>query len=245
MDLSKNKIPLKIEDDGLKDTIVLVKYTTEYNLQKLESVVKVFLDSIPNTNFTKINTRKEDVEGIVDSPDKDSKFFYTDGIYKIIVKSDEIAFNCVAAYTGWNNYSDFILGCLKSIEDFIQGYRVSIRYISFYPNLPLYSFVDGEFNYPNLTSDIKEQIHLIKCDLKRENEQLYGIGIVRLYDLVYIQNQKQSIFDVEIQSTDFNIQKNNFDAINAFLQDGHIYEKRLFYSLLTEEYVNSKNPTYE
>ena len=97
MDLTRYKIPVKIEDDGLKDTIVILKYHTDYNLQKLESVVKEYLDQIPNTSFRKIETRKEDLE-IAESPDENSNYFYSNGQYKVVVKNDEIGFNCVSEY---------------------------------------------------------------------------------------------------------------------------------------------------
>ena len=243
MDLTKYQIPVKIENDGLRETIVAVKFSTEYNLSKIESVVKEYLDGIPHTHFEKLETRKVDVE-IENSPDKDSGFFYSDGQYKVVVKNDQVAFNCVSVYTGWNKYFKFILGCMEYLGDFIKGNYVVVRYVSSYPDLSLASFLDGNIDYTHLNNIIKEQIHRIECNLINENGLSYGVGIIRLFDNVIFQNRKQSIVDVEIQSTDFSAADNNFETMIGFINDGHLFEKKLFYSLLTKEFVDSKNPVY-
>lgn len=243
MDLTKYPIPVKIENDGLRETIVAVKFNTDYNLSKLESVVEGHLYSIPERVFEKIETREIDKE-IEDSPDNGSSFFYTDNIYKVIVKKDQVAFNCVDSYTGWGKYFGFIYSCLQSLQRYITGNYVLIRYISSYPDLSLESFLDGNIKYPHLYSAIKEQVHMIKCKLLKDDGVAFGMGLIRLFDSVDFQQQIQSIIDVEIQSIDISAAGNNFDAMIEFINDGHLFEKKLFYSLLTKEFVDSKNPTY-
>lgn len=243
MDLNKYQIPIKIENDGLKDTIVVVKFHTDYNLSKLESLVKSYLDSLQERNFEKIETRKVDLE-IEDSPDQNSSFFYSDGQYKVIVKTNQIAFNCVSKYTGWNNYFTFILGCLEYIGEYILGSNIIVRYISSYPELSLAAFLDGTIEYKCFGNTIRDQVHTIRCNLIKENGLPYGIGIIRLFDSVNFQQQKQSIVDIEIQSTDFSPINNNFRAIIDFIIDGHIFEKKIFYSLLKKEFIDTKSPTY-
>lgn len=244
MDLTKYRIPVRIEDDGLKDTIVIINFTTDYNLQKLESVVKKYLDAIPDTSYKKIETRKVDTE-IKDSPDNNSNYFYTNGQYKVVIKSEQLAFNCVGDYTGWRNYSQFIYGCLSEVRGLIKGESVKIRYISAYPELSLLTFLDGTILYPNLNNAIIEQIHTIKCKLLSKERMSYGIGVINLYDSISLHNVRQSIVDVEILSTDFSALDDNFNAIINYIEQGHDYEKKLFYSLLSKEFVESKNPTYE
>lgn len=243
MDLAKYPIPVKIENDGLRETIVAVKFNTDYNLSKLESVVEDYLNSIPERVFEKVETRDIDKE-IEDSPDNGSHFFYTDNIYKVIVKKDQVAFNCISGYTGWDNYFRFINGCLQSLENYIKGNYVLIRYISSYPNLSLESFLDGHIKYPHLDSTIKEQVHIIRCKLIKDDGLAFGMGQIRLFDSVDFQQQMQSIIDVEIQSIDFSAAGDNFETMISFMNDGHLFEKKLFYSLLTKEFVDSKNPSY-
>lgn len=243
MDLAKYPIPVKIENDGLRETIVAVKFNTDYNLSKLESVVEDYLYSIPENDFAKVETREIDKE-IEDSPDRGSSFFYTDNVYKVIVKKDQVSFNCMSEYTGWDNYFRFIYGCLQSLQGYIISNYVLIRYISSYPDLSLESFLDGNIEYPHFDSAIKEQVHMIKCKLLKDDGMAFGMGLIRLFDSVDFQQQMQSIIDVEIQSIDFSAAGNNFDAMIEFINDGHLFEKKLFYSLLTKEFVDSKNPTY-
>lgn len=244
MDITKHQIPIKIENDGLRETIVAVKFTTDYNLSKLESVVENYLNSIPERVFEKVETRDIDKE-IEDSPDNGSSFFYTDNTYKVVVKKDLVSFNCVSDYTGWNNYFSFMYSCLQYLGEYIIGNYVIIRYISSYPELSLESFLDGKIEYQHLENVIKEQFHVIKCKLFKDDGLAYGMGLIRLFDSVNFQQQMQSIIDVEIQSVDFSAADDNFNAIVSHVLDGHIFEKKLFYSLLQKEFVDSKNPTYE
>ena len=244
MNIQINPIPCKIKDDGLTETIVLVKYNSEYTIQKLQTVIFTYLTRTTHGAFQKVYTRKKD-RLVTGDNSRRNDFFYTDGKYKVVVRQTDISFNCVEVYPGWATYFSFIRNCLNNLQTLINGVQISIRYISSYPELPLSAFLEGHIVYTNLSHSILQQQHTIHCKLATGSHIGSAIGIIRLYDSIKVHHQIMSIVDIEIQSREVIEGEENYASILQKIELCHNFEKQLFFSLLTKEFIDSKQPIYE
>ena len=84
MNTTKRGIPLKIENDSIIDSIIFLKFETDFNQKKIESVLVSFLKKTFSDNpFFSTPLRKKDTESM-DNHEKDGQF-YSNGVVKVLV----------------------------------------------------------------------------------------------------------------------------------------------------------------
>lgn len=143
-------------------------------------------------------------------------------------------------YIGWDNFSSRIINTFSKIKKiaFIEKTtRLGIRYINFF-ELDIYENINLNF----LLSDQK----LIAEQITFKSKLTTGKFLSNLHILnnahITINNTSKigSLIDVDTY-----IQKEmDFFKIESFLEEGHIEEKKLFFKLLKNDFLEKFNPEY-
>lgn len=153
--------------------------------------------------------------------------------------------DCSTGYMGWEKFSNYvsqILDCMDSTKLVKVISRIGVRYISFFEKV-------------NIFEQLKLTIH-------REGTPIYGekttfttlikeekfTQLLSLNNTVMLtspnlpQGKRGSTFDID---TFIMTELPSFEGVNQIIKDGHSLEKRLFFSLLKDNFLQSLNPTYE
>ena len=158
---------------------------------------------------------------------------------------DVVAVNCDCSesYMGWSSFWLLIQQILESVKgiDVVKAItRIGIRYISFFEEMNIFDnlkltiqrngepFVSGATTFVTLIEDAGFAQRLaLKNDAQLGSQSVSRTG---------------STVDIDT----FRIEKlTSFDGIEEVIQDGHRLEKRLFFSLLRDEFLQTLNPVYE
>lgn len=238
MDTTKVHIPKKIENDGLVNAIVSIKFKTQYNEDYLDSKLNKYLTShyddwhrIDAPNAGKV------INGIP-VPVR----FFANQKYKIQLTDSEMAFNFTNRYTGWNDYKPLIEEVCALLKDDIVIDTIGINYISVFKNTKIFDFIDGTIVLNSLPSFYGTQYNF-KCQVK--NEKKYeATAILSLTNEAPIPNSytdgekdTQSIVNITV------LGKSAENMID-YLEFLHETEKDLFYRIVNQEFVDSHKPTY-
>ena len=95
MDTKKRGLPLKIDNDGIIDSIVMLQFETDYNLKKLEAILVDYLNNkLTNNGFEATPLRINDI--------KDSNIQHARDIFDIAMNNAWQAYKLLleAAYRG-------------------------------------------------------------------------------------------------------------------------------------------------
>lgn len=234
-------LPERITPDGLKDTVVLVNFSTDYNISKLEKTIVGALELSRPSAFERIPLGKRESNQINTNESNEPKYFYSDGCYKIVIEQNCVSFNCLHTYTGWNNYHQFIYHILAMIAPMVHFDKAMLRYISIMPNQSIVDILDGEIRL-NQLKIFDGSIFSFNCSAFNEAEGLEARVIVRLTEKAKVQNGKASIRDIEVRG--ICKEDGSIDSIDQILNFLHGTQKDMFFRILKREYVDSLNPLW-
>lgn len=240
MDTSKG-LPERISPDGLKDTVVQVHFATDYNYSKLETTLKEVLEKLHPQGFHPypIGKTENKIREEGSYIGENRRYFYSDGITKVLIDGTTVSFNSVNGYPGWNNYRKLILGVLDRLKDLISYKSLMIRYISTFENESVQTFLDGKIYL--------EQLEIFNGSTFSFNCKASGQGysadvVVRLTEKAKTSTGLASVSDVMVSTMlDDNI---SFKEVQNNLDYIHLTEKDVFFKLLKREYVDSLNPIW-
>lgn len=238
MDTIKNGIPISIDNDGLKDTLLMCNFTTDYNKSKLERVLEQTLSVIETERpFVQVPIRPVDTP-FGEAQDPMINHFYTNGVFKVQIKDSQILFNHVKQYVGWKQYKAFIRQCIESLFDFVKFNDVAVRYISEYVNFSILNVLDGEFhlnNLPKSTNNIFE----LRYKIENQKQETQGVAITKIYDTIKENDQTKSIIDITIRTI---ASSDDLETLFKKVDYCHHCEKDMYFRLLSESFIKSKNP---
>ncbi len=229
----RNNIPVKISPDRIKDSIIQLFFESDLPIVPSIGYFHSFLSSrgyqYVDQNFEIDNSDKKEIKIF------DHLFINSEKGIKSQVQPNFILFNCLEKYNGWTNFSKEIIECVESLMEgkiFTKINRIGIRYISEFPDNNIFDKVKLKY----------------ECDMFSDKEDIIKINFERQFeDKKILLNLKQN--KVQSATIDVNIIKENLsiDSVPLFvtiLEQIHILEKRTFFSLLTDEYLESLNPIY-
>lgn len=156
---------------------------------------------------------------------------------------DVLSISNIKKYEGWENFSIRIKNMLEKIHNanvIGEITRIGIRYINFFGDMDIFNnirlklFIDDE-------SFSSEQL-IINSTLKTGSFYT-TLKIVNNADLKSKDfNNKGSAIDIDTFIT--NDKKSLNDNVYTTIDEAHIQEKKLFFTLLNEAFLNSLNPKY-
>ena len=243
MNTIERGIPLKIENDNIIDSIVFLKFKTDFNQKKIESVLVSFLkNTSPDTPFYPTPLRKKDIEG-VDNHEKDGQF-YSDGVVKVLVDEDKLVVNCLNKYPGWNSVlGKFVCDLIHVFQqEYVHFTEVGVRYISLLKDESLIENLDGKISFNNLKV-FNGATYNFSCDASdgKHSAQVK----VRLTEKAKYESGFASIVDIEVFANTANTSSITADSVCGYVVYCHYVEKDIFYRLLSDSYVDSHNPVWK
>lgn len=234
MKTDKNKLPTHIDRDGLYNAIVVLHMESVYNVRHLLNLVmkKQNEKGNPYSGFT-----------IVANPDVSNKNadrqYLANNDYRIMFADDMISFNIVSGYKGWNNYKGFIMTVIHDLSDIINIKKIGFRYVSVMEDESVFKNLDGTIKLNNLPNFNGTELKFT-CNVN-DDYVSNAIANVQLVDKNQIGLRVFSIVDIEIKS---DVPDPSLQGLNNSLECIHYHEKNLFFLLMNDEFVESRNPKY-
>jgi uncharacterized protein (TIGR04255 family) len=146
-------------------------------------------------------------------------------------------------YSGWETFSKNILDTFKKIQHtgiISEITRVALRYINVFESLDIFSKSSLKFqlnqepflfNSADLTAEVLTEKCI--CRTKIANKATIGIGKKAF---------RGSLIDIDVV---YNSKYDNiFNELAEAIEIAHMDEKKIFFGLLLEEYINTLNPEY-
>ena len=235
------KLPKEISPNPIVISTVEVRYKSEISSQKLFPIVyNLFREVLPEFEQISLPVElKESNPNLKYNPD----YVLSNEKYKLSFSDCVISFENQNSYQLWTNYSKFITESINkffSINHINFIDRIGVRYASV---LDKTEDVNQVLNFnPSINSDIYKQ------NFEHFSTKL-SIGEISLFLQVYQNAQSTKIGNkisgvyVDIDASqigEFKPDNQILDIINNL----HLEEKKLFFSLLKPEFLKSLNPIY-
>jgi uncharacterized protein (TIGR04255 family) len=240
------KLPKKITPDRIRDSIVEVRYNGKV---PHEVAIGMFFKSLDDT-YTYANrpfgkSSKENIPSELNFPFGNPlpifpNLFHNSKI-KIQLLPGSIVFNCLNEYILWDNYKNEIQHALNQmlnagvVDKFT---RVGLRYITEYPNEDLNNCVKFTFTFgmPQLKSDA----YSFQAEYRLDEHRI----VLRLKNNLAKKNQVSPISTIDIDVIKENLNIVNSQQLFVELDDLHLKEKEVFFSLLKEDFLENLKPEY-
>jgi uncharacterized protein (TIGR04255 family) len=155
-----------------------------------------------------------------------------------------IVFSCLKPYVGWESWNSFFIPILNDIGDtgvFTQIERLGLRYINIFQGNILDKI---NLNLVIGSKQVVEESTNIRSELLEDG----FIKILQIVNRVAVQIPPKtingSLIDIDCVKL-LNVDFESFISEFPRLIDlAHMYEKQLFFGLLTPSYLSSMNPVY-
>ncbi len=147
-------------------------------------------------------------------------------------------------YIGWDKFFEKIKSVLVKIEPLKimdKIVRIGIRYVNFFEDLDIYDKINLKINFHDQPFAAKQKTFKALMDKSPfiSNLQLVNNNQV---------NVKGQIETGSVLDSDNYIENLNgipYSDLEKVINAGHLVEKEIFFSLLTDEYINTLNPVYK
>lgn len=234
MKTNKSRLPIHIDRDGLYNAIVVLKVESEYNIRHL---LKIVIEKL-NEKGSKYNNF--DIIANPNPEKKESdKIYIANSEYRIMFSDAEISFNIVSKYRGWQDYKNLIMQIILDLQEKIIVKGLIIRYVSVMEDESVFANMDGTINMNNLPNFSGTEFSF-SCNV-HDDAVNNAIAKVRLIDKKEIGERVYSFVDITVES---GIKDNSMDNLERCLECVHFHEKNLFFLIMSEDYVKSRNPKY-
>lgn len=232
------KIPRKIAPDNLKDTIVQIRFepkcSPELVLGNFNNVFKKSLkfisEGITRHGNNQVVIEKATSGYFVDLEEK----------VKINVSYDNITFNSLSDYYGWDNYFPLIEQVITGVveNNIIEKLkRIGVRYISQYDDLSIFDKLKMELSFA-LNTDLSSS--QFRTEFYSDEFKI----ILTLLNLISnpSNDKNTSVIDIDVIKLSNEIPVSN--TISECIDQGHSKQKEIFFSLLKDDFLKTLNPEY-
>ena len=245
------QIPIKIEPDNLKQSIVNIKFDASI---PLELIPGRFHDSLIAKGYTYIPAPTTALPFSATHHNQRIEFasggpgvFHNSKIKLQIVEPGHLIFTMFSSYIGWTEYFKNISEVLHEFIELkiVTNFKnIGLRYISEYVNQPIENIILSKFAW-----NIKGKEFLgVASHYKTEYEDMDRRVILNLASQAERTNlstntiERISVIDIDI----IRPLKNIIDLriLMEEIDNSHTLEKKYFFGILSEEFVSSLNPIY-
>ncbi len=154
-------------------------------------------------------------------------------------------FSCIniGPYIGWDKFSDYLYRVFDKIEELniIQLIkRIGLRYINVFPKLDIYQ--KSNFKITLDESNIDSIKNIVYVEIKDEN----CILNLRVLNNSEIDINEEKILGslIDIDTILINYPEKSLKQLKPLIDKAHVCEKKLFFKLLSEDFLNSLQPEY-
>lgn len=234
-----NTLPKSIENCPIIDALIEIRFTSKIHQNAIFGIIYNALKS----DFSKI----EDLPILqipepirMSDPNLKYKPLYriSNDEFVIQIGPDVLAIGSYPKYLGWKKFSSKIFEILNKIEELKiinEVERLGIRYINFF-NEDIFNNIKLEINLDN--KKLKSQ----KSVIRTEFNQGKFVSTLQISNDAKSNEIFGSIIDIDCHKTkglqDF------FNNKETLINEGHLIEKKLFFELISDEYLKKLNPKY-
>lgn len=237
------KIPKKITPCPITEAIVEIRFDSEAPPDAVFGIVYTALkDTYPKNEKLPILQLPEILRN------KDPNLIFkpyhklTNENFIIQVGPKVLSISNINTYVGWDEFFGKIQDCLSKVQslDIVSKvFRIGIRYINFF-DFDIYDRVDLQLLLKGT------QFKTSQLVLRAEIPSGDFLSILQIVNNAEVQiggvSKKGSLIDIDvILQKDFEGFSKDMEGI---VQNGHIEEKKLFFTLLKDEYIETLNPEY-
>jgi uncharacterized protein (TIGR04255 family) len=238
-----------ISPDPVKTAVVELRFTSSLPKEAIYGVLYNALRELcPESKALPIMQLPEIVR--VQAPDLRWKPWYqlSGSGLDVQIGPEVLGVNCDCSngYRGWDFFSEMISKILVDVKDtkLIETIsRIGVRYISFFENV-------------NIFEKLKLSIHRDGkpfCCEKTTFTTLLTEGdfnqLLSLNNDAVLTSQNPPREEKRGSTVDIDTftmkEFPSFEGVSQIIEEGHALEKKLFFSLLKEDFLESLNPTYE
>jgi len=245
------QIPRKI-DDRIKDAIVNVQFVSGIPESAIWGVFyttfKESLKDFPVANSFNhfLHQNPGIANGLVFAFEEQAPSFFTtkDERFKITISGNEITFNVINGYTGWNHYQmvleQYLYPLLQnSVITHVK--RLGIRYISRFPGVKIFEVLNGHIEINGVPSTAQGQV---RTEFSKEG----FTSAITLVNSFPTNNPDESpifsLVDIDVIKV-YSYEENvSYEDVKRDIETAHAREKELFFSILKESFIQTLNPTY-
>ncbi|MCF8224086.1 MAG: TIGR04255 family protein [Bacteroidales bacterium] len=238
------ELPVRIVPCPIIDSVIEIRFETKIHPSAVFGVIYNELNQkYPKVDNLPLSQMPESLR------EKDPNLMYkpvykiTDGKYIIQIGPKVITISSPQEYIGWKEFSQRIQHCieviyrLKIVEKIT---RIGLRYVNFFE----YNIFD-EINLGVIRNGqpLKSDNINVRTELKESSftHMLQVANKVNLNKDKFVKNG--SIIDIDTFRTDK--LSRFFTRSTEIIEAAHIAEKKLFFGLLTSEWIKKHNPEYK
>lgn len=235
------KLPIKINPERLKDTLVEIRYQSDIPFEyRLGLCHKVLMENGFRI-FEPISPNPADTDILNFFLVKPQRNVFADDTARFYFEEDKIVFNSNGTYQGWAKLSGTIRRCIEIL--FKEGLagpirRIGLRYVSEFDSIQIFDQLKWKFEY-----SWKQQASIntsFRTEWIDDDDRI----IVNLLNNVQREEDAFSLMDIDVNHT-LNEVTSDISVIFDLLNRLHEKEKQVFFGLMKNEFLESLNPTYE
>lgn len=247
------KLPSKITPDRIRESIVQVFFTTNIPIEPLVGYLYSALGEVgykytnrPLKKFS--NTQELNNEPSINEITIVPQYFFFNEEIKIqLHETGTLVFNCVNEYIGWKSYFSKISEVLSILKErnIIHSFsRVGIRYISEFPNIDILDKIAFSFKLEVLQDKISTGNFRLEW---QENPYKIVTNIASKLSIPSLIETENKVDYVSLIDIDVILKEIDIEDISDFLKkidEVHLKQKTLFFSILKGEFIETLNPEY-
>lgn len=243
MNFSIDRVPKKIDPCPILEAVVELRFEASLSEEVIPGLLfPSFKDEFPEIKQLPVtelplNIRRSDPNL------KFSPYYRFEGD-KLTIQIGPRVFSvlCQKEYLGWETYSQQIKAAFEEIkkQNIVQSAsRLGLRYINFFPNMDVFRKLKVNIMFDDQSLVGNSNI------LRTETTQGTFNCAVQLANNSQVNKDgkqfKGSTFDIDVSNTQGHLIMNDFvDLVN----EAHEIEKKIFFSLLKDDYLQLLNPEY-
>lgn len=222
-------VPKSLKNDHLKDTIILVVFKTNYNLEYISGII---VNSLKKFGRDILIPQNDDFNNA-------TPLIYGLDNFRVRLDPNQIQFNCIQNYPGWEKYSPMVFSVLETMSKDSVFSRVGIRYISMFEGISIFQNIKGTIHLKSFPPLMGEE-YMFRANVTENNQpEPNAQATVKLTNNRPISPKEVASFvDITLEA---NASNENYYEMLEYV---HKHEKLLFFNLITEEFKNSLGPIY-
>lgn len=243
-----NTIPKKISPDRIKDSILLLNYTSNIPypilLGKIYDVLTKQGDFIlPLTPLNTKSTQPEFTQQLNNSNELtlvSEDWLLVNNVIKIQLRPYVLVFNCVNEYPSWDVYLPEVLKVLELLEGIghiIRYNSFQLRYINHFQNIDLIDKVkvdlENKYSY-------EQQNTVFRRTLVNGTNSI----IINIANKLLSNEKPHFVSVIDIAVSDESIKIQSISELQSVFNEAHRIEKEIFFDTLTPSFIDSLNPVY-
>lgn len=238
MNLPKIKVPLKITPCPIYQAVIELRFNAAVPEDAIFGLVyDKFKNYFPTPNKLPILEMPSSIRDQEDFRFQPHYHLTNEG-FILGIGPKSISIICQKEYQGWSKFKDKVMmvfrGCQK-LGLFKEILRLGIRYINLFPDDNIFN--KTKINIDLTGSSIAEHQNVLRTEFDFEQ---YTIILHAINCAKFQKDKIGSVIDIDLVTRRADITTN----LEKIIEEAHDYEKRLFFSLLNDDFLKKLTPEY-